>query len=222
MEIPGLRETPAAAQETHHPEKGLWIGLFATGLGFCLLSIWLFDEPIAQFFARHWRQYPLHGLRIDAPVMVALIAAVLLVLGIFQLRGRTAKKSGATLTIAAYSALGGFAVNSYLLKPFFSRSRALTALSTGNGFFHAVPYADYSFPSGHSVIVAAILVTLWRYYPRWYPLYVAAMAVVTFLLLAGGWHFLSDIIAGSLWGALAAYVTARLWRKHAGASRPQI
>jgi hypothetical protein len=47
------------------------------------------------------------------------------------------------------------------------------------------------------------------------------MAVVTFLLLAGGWHFLSDIVAGGLWGALAAYVTALLWRRHAGALHSQ-
>jgi hypothetical protein len=40
------------------------------------------------------------------------------------------------------------------------------------------------------------------------------MAVVTILLLAGNLHFLSDIVAGGLWGAAAAHVTALLWRRH--------
>jgi membrane-associated phospholipid phosphatase len=215
MEQPASRETPVAAQGTRQPAERLWFGLFVAGLAFCLLSIWLFDEPIARFFGRHWRQYPLHSLRIGTSFVIAPIAAVLLALGIFRLRDKTVSKSGEALTVAAYSALSGFAINSFLLKVLFARERVDHFLHGHGGFFRAAHGEDYSFPSGHSVLVAAILVTLWRYYPRWYPLYIATMAVVTILLLAGNWHFLSDIIAGGLWGAAAAHVTALLWRRHA-------
>jgi membrane-associated phospholipid phosphatase len=217
MEQLSLRETPVAAQGTRQPAERLWFGLFAAGLAFCLLSIWLFDEPIARFFGRHWRQYP---LRIGTSFVIAPVAAVLLALGIFRLRNETASRSGEALTVAAYSALSGFAINSFLLKVLFARERVDHFLHGHGGFFRAAHGEDYSFPSGHSVLVAAILVTLWRYYPRWYPLYIATMAVVTILLLAGNWHFLSDIVAGGLWGAAAAHVTALLWRRHA--SHPRI
>jgi membrane-associated phospholipid phosphatase len=199
----------------------LWLALFLAGLGFCLLSIWLFDEPIGRFFARHWLRYPLHSLRIGTFFVIAPIAAVLLMLGVLRLRNETASRLSEALTVAAYSALSGFAINSFLLKVIFAREQVDHFLRGHGGFFRAASGADYSFPSGHSVLVAAILVTLWRYYPRWYPLYIAAMATVTFLLLAGGWHFLSDIVAGGLWGALAAQVTALLWRRHASASHSQ-
>ena len=86
MEQPASRETPVAAQGTRQPAERLWFGLFVAGLAFCLLSIWLFDEPIARFFGRHWRQYPLHSLRIGTSFVIAPIAAVLLALGIFRLR----------------------------------------------------------------------------------------------------------------------------------------
>ena len=89
MEQPASRETPVAAQGTRQPAERLWFGLFAAGLAFCLLSIWLFDEPIAHFFAHHWRQYPLLGLRIGTAFVVAPVVAVLLILGIFRFRGGT-------------------------------------------------------------------------------------------------------------------------------------
>src|ERR1700722_6620118 len=84
MDPPRPRETPAAPEKTHHPVERLWFWLFTAGIGFCLLSIWLFYERIAHFFPHHWRQYPLLGLRIGTAFVVAPVVAVLLILGIFR------------------------------------------------------------------------------------------------------------------------------------------
>jgi hypothetical protein len=135
MEPPCLRETPAAAQGAHYPAERLWLALFLAGLGFCLLSIWLFDEPIARFFARHWRQYPLHGLRIGTSFVIAPIAAWLMILGILRLRDKTANRFSEALTVAVYSALSGFAINSFLLKVIFARERVDHFLRGHGGLF---------------------------------------------------------------------------------------
>ena len=214
MEQPGPTETQAVSRGLFHPAGRLQLGLFLGGIVFCLLSIWLLDEPIAWFFARHWRQYPLHSLRIGTAAIVAPLALLVPVLGF----GGRDSKLGESLTLAAYSALSAVAVNDFVWKTLFARQDVKQFLHGAGGFFRATEHDYYSFPSGHSVLVAAILAVLWRQYPRWRLFYAAAMVLVALLLLAGNWHFLSDIIAGALWGALVAQITMFLWRARAPVS----
>jgi membrane-associated phospholipid phosphatase len=54
-----------------------------------------------------------------------------------------------------------------------------------------------------ALVVAAVTVG-WREFPRLRWMFAAAVAVAAFLLLFGEWHFVSDLIAGALWGNLVA------------------
>jgi membrane-associated phospholipid phosphatase len=80
----------------------------------------------------------------------------------------------------------------------------------GFNFFHAGP-AFESFPSGHMTSIFALVVVLWICYPRFWPTYVACMAAMGGALIAGNYHFLSDVIAGGFVGSSAAMLMVSIW-----------
>jgi undecaprenyl-diphosphatase len=70
---------------------------------------------------------------------------------------------------------------------------------------------DYnSFPSDHSVLAFALTATIWRGSVR---LGTAAalwsVAIICFARLYGGWHYLSDLIGGAVWGVSWVVIVAR-------------
>jgi membrane-associated phospholipid phosphatase len=70
-----------------------------------------------------------------------------------------------------------------------------------------------SFLSGHMAATAAVLSVLWLAYPRWRPLYAVAGCLVAAVLILSNFHFLSDVIAGALLGALIGSMTTVLFDK---------
>ncbi|MDR3437463.1 phosphatase PAP2 family protein [Telmatospirillum sp.] len=89
----------------------------------------------------------------------------------------------------------------------------------GNGVFAMEPFHGgagwASFPSGHTSVVAAPMGVLWFACPRWRLACVLPVFLVAIGLLGADYHWLSDIIGGSLVGmasavgALAAVETER-------------
>ena len=78
--------------------------------------------------------------------------------------------------------------------------------------FHGGP--DFgSFPSGHTVAVCAIAVILWTYLPMLRALCVLSVATIMVALLAGDFHFLSDVIAGAFLGMSLSALVVNLWER---------
>jgi membrane-associated phospholipid phosphatase len=76
--------------------------------------------------------------------------------------------------------------------------------------FHGGP--DFgSFPSGHAAAVCAVAVILWIYLPMLRALCALSVATISVALLAGDFHFLSDIIAGAFIGASLSALVVHLW-----------
>ena len=76
--------------------------------------------------------------------------------------------------------------------------------------FHGGP--DFgSFPSGHAVAVCAIAVILWRYLPKLRALCAVSVAMIMVALLAGDFHFLSDVIAGAFVGTSLSALVVNMW-----------
>jgi membrane-associated phospholipid phosphatase len=67
-----------------------------------------------------------------------------------------------------------------------------------------------SFPSGHETLTCAVAACLWVLVPRLRPLYVLVVLIVAIGLLVADYHWLSDILAGALVGALIGVFFARL------------
>jgi membrane-associated phospholipid phosphatase len=78
----------------------------------------------------------------------------------------------------------------------------LEALTAVNG-------RECGFPSGHAVVFSAFFTAVWLYYPRYRVLVVVALSALALALLLTSYHFVSDISAGILCGAL---LTAGLHR----------
>jgi len=64
----------------------------------------------------------------------------------------------------------------------------------GNGFD--------GFPSGHMLVFATLFIGLWQFYPRYLVLWLITWLGLSVALMLTNYHFLSDVIAGSYFGAL--------------------
>lgn len=62
-----------------------------------------------------------------------------------------------------------------------------------------------AFPSGHTAVIVAAMLTLWWHYPRFRLLYAIAIALVVIGLIGMNYHFVGDVIGGATVGGLVAY-----------------
>jgi undecaprenyl-diphosphatase len=75
-----------------------------------------------------------------------------------------------------------------------------------------LPPDQFSFPSGHTITAFAVAVSLGTFYPALFPglLFCALSVALSRILL--GLHFLSDVVAGGVLGAMLGYTSALLFR----------
>ena len=85
-----------------------------------------------------------------------------------------------------------------IAKPVFARARPVLLFRENLfGFTWGSPHANaWSFPSGHSVTVAALAVALYAIYPAAWPAYALLALVVMASRIILDQHYLSDVIAG--------------------------
>ncbi len=75
-------------------------------------------------------------------------------------------------------------------------------------WFHGV--GNYGgFPSGHMAVFATLAAAVWRFFPRWRVACYGFLSVLALALIATGYHFLSDVIAGSCLGLIVDHPAAR-------------
>jgi membrane-associated phospholipid phosphatase len=58
------------------------------------------------------------------------------------------------------------------------------------------------FPSGHMMVVVALMSALCRYYPAWRPCCIIVGFLLGVALIATDYHFLADVVAGIFFGVL--------------------
>ncbi len=85
-------------------------------------------------------------------------------------------------------------------------------IGTGAYGFHPFAAGDDtgSFPSGHAARIAAFAAVFWLALPRSRWLYVLLAAPMLVALVAMDYHFVGDVIAGSVLGAIIAAWSVRL------------
>src|SRR4029077_1597242 len=73
---------------------------------------------------------------------------------------------------------------------------------------------DYwSFPSGHSATIVALMTALWYLWPQHLLFYILAATIVTASRVVVGAHYLSDVLAGALIAAITTFYTAQILAK---------
>lgn len=174
------------------------------GAALCVLAIFFMDGPVARLFSesvlyQDQKKYAVGSALLLIPLI--LIAAILIVWQRRRFHG--ARHAIILISISAVLAL---VTNDIFLKPIFGRMSVDEFLywPSHYGFYFFKGGWKTNFPSGHMALVIAGVTVGWREFLRLRWLFVAVVVVVAFLLLYGEWHFVSDLIAGALWGNLVA------------------
>ena len=101
------------------------------------------------------------------------------------------------------------------LKIVFGRARPYLWLAgddSGFGFFrYGSKFA--SFPSGHTTTSVAAALALGAVLPRWRPLFLLAALLIALSRIVLDVHYLSDVVAGALLGAMVAFLILTPLRK---------
>lgn len=128
------------------------------------------------------------------------------------------KRRGISNIQTSFSLLAGSAVPlayflKWLLKYVFGRTntRSWLANQACDGFHWFHGGENYSsFPSGHMAVFTAFFAAVWLLYPRYRCISSGGLLLLAVALLATGYHFLSDVIAGAYLGLVAACIT-KMW-----------
>jgi membrane-associated phospholipid phosphatase len=109
-----------------------------------------------------------------------------------------------------------YVVNDHILKVFFGVPNPADVMQGAAHHFNFwMGSESSSFPSGHMVLAAAFAGFFMRRYQASIWLFSALLLIAAGLLLVGGWHFLSDIIAGAFLGTSAGILAGEGWAVHA-------
>jgi membrane-associated phospholipid phosphatase len=147
-----------------------------------------------------------------------------IIVGLFFFGGKQRKKTAITLVIVFLVLMGvGF-----MVKEAYSRPRPYDAM-TGVRLI-VDEESDGSYPSGHTFIVVAGVVVVWRYLKRaWAASLTLEAALVAYSRVYVGVHYPSDILGGVLLGAgvsliICAYpqVTDRIYEALPGRLRENL
>jgi lipid A 4'-phosphatase len=197
------------------PGMRLLLWAAATAIAVALSMAYL-DRPLAEFFHREGPDFHRFfdltgqlGLGVGWLVLFALAFAALYWGGNLPRFSFHAGEMRARASVPAFLfaavALSGLAVD--LLKVLFGRARPKLLFSEHlYGFTGLAFRADHwSFPSGHTVTIVALMTALWCLWPRHLLFYILLGAIIAGSRVATAAHYLSDILAG----AFLAVVTVR-------------
>jgi undecaprenyl-diphosphatase len=167
-----------------------------------------FDSDIVKFVTS-MRTSALTGfftaITFIGPVLVFLFLTLLFM-----------KKSRRRWLIPLWATLIISEVVSFLLKIAIQRQRPfqLGLVSIISGLQEAAFSTwDFSFPSGHAIIVFAALPFLSKEFPKLKYLWIVFACLVAFSRVYLGLHFLSDVILGAVIGYLIGFVVLSKWEE---------
>jgi membrane-associated phospholipid phosphatase len=173
------------------------------------------DVPVAMV-VEPWTHHlePL-GRKLAGPLLIAIEALVFLVLATTRITRGAISPLGKAVAAACISSICAYAVNSTILKPMFG---VLPPGYVTGGWPHVAHFfqgnPDSSFPSGHMAMAGAFIGVLMRHYPKTVLPLAALLAGIGCLLIVGGWHFISDVLAGAFFGVSTGLFAAEVWLAH--------
>jgi membrane-associated phospholipid phosphatase len=196
------------------------LGLAALALCATLLSIFFADRPISAYAFAHT-----HDMRaaFALPTRLVDVIEVFASLGLVWSFVRAFRNTpfGGSGEIVLRASLATFLAIGLkdLLKLAFGRTWPETWTCGNPSFIRdgAFAFAPFhggvgwaSFPSGHMLVACAACGCLWALAPRLKPLLALVPLLVAVGLIGADYHFLSDILAGSLLGWTTGGFVAKL------------
>lgn len=192
---------------------------WAISLAFCVVAVMLAfsyaDVPIAIYFEGFARHVNVFSKGLGSAIILSIEAVVVTLLVIFRLiRGKLPRFAEA-LALACLTSICAYGINAGVLKLYFGVPNPFDVMHGSKHIFNWFDGSpDNSFPSGHMVLATAFAgVFIYLYRASIWPLSLLLM-FAGLLLIAGDWHFLSDVIAGTFIGATAGFLAGKLWEVH--------
>ena len=173
------------------------------------------DVPLTLLFWKGGRFLSPLNTAFGAAVILSLESAVALSLILTRVvRGHIAP-FGEALAIACLASICTYGINSEVLKPFFGVPIPAEVMEGARHSFNFLKGSGTgSFPSGHMVLAGAFAGVFMRLYRASVRLFSALLLLASGLLIVGGWHFLSDVIAGAFAGVSAGILAGEAWTVH--------
>jgi membrane-associated phospholipid phosphatase len=194
---------------------------FALAAAVILVSYEWLDRPIAFLAHDYVRQFEFFGdIIFQVPGFVAPVAG--LALALVAIRAMTNPPLSRAESVVLLCGLSFFVAEGIKTYLKVSTGRTWPETWTFNnpslirdGVYGFFPFHGgigfQSFPSGHTTAVCAIGSVLWLCYPKWRPIVFICVCAVSAGLVAGNYHFLSDVIAGGYLGSLTGWITTKMW-----------
>ena len=187
-----------------------WTIAFAAVVGICVVCVLYLDRPVAALAAAHFG-FPRPAL-LGYPWLTSASMIAVLVIAERSAEGRGLSRLSRALVLSGFALAWGVCTAELLLKPLFGRLPPLEWFTHGAYAFQWFSHADEaSFPSGHAVQMAAVATVFWSAFPGWRWVYGSATLVLSVALIAGNWHYVSDVIAGLFVGLTAGMIVQALW-----------
>jgi membrane-associated phospholipid phosphatase len=169
------------------------------------------DAPLDHFYVN------LHWSRLTSNLPDLLLQLVLLItcasLALYRIRANRGLFDSVTrlAQLLAWAAPASFLVKS-VLKIICGRVNTRVWLQQPDLYgFHWLQRREgcEGFPSGHMLVVVALLAAVWRFFPKCRPWCLLLGLLLGGALIATDYHFLSDVVAGAYLGILVEVLAFR-------------
>jgi membrane-associated phospholipid phosphatase len=161
------------------------------------------DAPVADFwtdiFPRWLMRYAPSSKHIDEVFVFAAAAAVC----ISALRKRF-PAWGEPVLLSAFAVAASYYLTEHFLKPFFAHPDPQLFLDRVRSSFGWHGVAPSGFPSAHAALAAAALTVIGLYFREARKISILCLAMLDLALVAGKWHYISDVLAGNMLGVTMA------------------
>ncbi|MCL1068135.1 phosphatase PAP2 family protein [Shewanella olleyana] len=177
-----------------------------------LLSIAFFDRSIAEFMHLHSQSNFLFEGFSKIPLLLEILAAAIVLLS-FHKRYQTKlfhiRRIIILVAIVASSIRVGAKIIFGRTWPETWTNNNLSWISDGVESFHFFSLSNsfHSFPSGHALLTFAFASLFWRFAPQYRLVWIFCMIAVIAGQLGQNYHYLGDLLAGGLIGALVTQLT---------------
>ena len=192
-----------------------WLLLFVVCATLTALSFARLDLPITLHFWTPGRSLSSLNSPFGASVILTLESAVALGLIVTRLVRGHISRIAEVLALACLASICTYGINTEVLKPFFGVPNPGDVVEGARHSFNFLKGAENSsFPSGHMVLASAFAGVFMSLYRRSVWPMSALLLLGAGLLIVGGWHFLSDVIAGAFLGVSTGILAGEVWAAH--------
>jgi membrane-associated phospholipid phosphatase len=175
------------------------------------------DIAVAEFVRRYLYASKEWGDLTSSIPDALLILVVCVTVGSYSLFRYRASHYGIDAPAVMYKMLANAAPASYIVKSFlkyaFGRINTREWLHAPQEYgFHWFSGAVHhsGFPSGHMLVVTAMVAVVWRFHPHRRPACLGLLLLLALAMIATNYHFVSDVIAGAYVGLVVEACTCRV------------